>query len=58
MKEFNELMSAIDKGEYKPFYLLSGSEPYFIDSIENKITDKVIQKRAAHSIIHYFTVKR
>ena len=44
MQEFNELMSSIDKGEYKPFYLLSGSEPYFIDSIENKITDKVIHK--------------
>ena len=44
MQEFNQLMSSVDKGEYKPFYLLSGSEPYFIDSIENKITEKVIHK--------------
>ena len=44
MQEFNELMSSIDKGKYKPFYLLSGSEPFFIDSVENKITEKVIQE--------------
>ena len=44
MQEFNALMSSIDKGEYKPFYLLSGSEPYFIDSIENKITENVIHE--------------
>ena len=41
MREFYQLMSSIDRGEYKPFYLLSGSEPYFIDRLENKITEKV-----------------
>ena len=41
MREFYQLMSSIDRGEYKPFYLLSGSEPYFIDRLEDKITEKV-----------------
>ena len=41
MQEFNKLMSTIDKGEFKPFYLLSGTEPYFIDLIENHLTKKL-----------------
>ncbi len=39
MKEFNLLMSSIEQGNYKPFYLLSGTEPYFIDQFEAKITE-------------------
>ena len=34
-------MSSIDRAEYKPFYLLSGTEPYFIDRLEAKITEKL-----------------
>ena len=34
-------MSSIDRGEYKPFYLFSGTEPYFIDRLEEKITQKL-----------------
>ena len=41
LQEFNKLMSSIDRAEYKPFYLLSGTEPYFIDLIEDKITEKL-----------------
>jgi len=41
MQEFNQLMSSVDRGEYKPFYLLSGTEPYFIDRLEAKITEKI-----------------
>ena len=41
MQEFNQLMSTIDRAEYKPFYLLSGLEPFFIDRIEQKITEKL-----------------
>ncbi len=41
MQEFNQLMSSIDKGEYKPFYLLFGTEPYFIDCIEAHLTKKL-----------------
>lgn len=41
MKEFNQLLSSIDREDYKPFYLLSGTEPYFIDFLEAKITEKL-----------------
>ena len=41
MQEFNQLMSSIDRGDYKSFYLLSGTEPYFIDRLEAKITEKL-----------------
>ena len=41
MQEFNQLMSSIDRAEYKPFYLLSGTEPYYIDRLEAKITEKL-----------------
>lgn len=41
MQEFNQLMSSVDRGDYKPFYLLSGTEPYFIDRLEAKITDQL-----------------
>jgi DNA polymerase-3 subunit delta len=44
MHEFNELMSSIEEGNYLPFYLLSGVEPYFIDQIESKITDRLIDE--------------
>ena len=44
MREFNELMSSIEKGNYLPFYLLSGVEPYFIDQIESKITDHLLDE--------------
>ena len=44
MREFNELMSSIEEGNYLPFYLLSGVEPYFIDQIESKITDHLLDE--------------
>lgn len=44
MQEFNHLMSSIERSEFKPFYLLSGTEPYFIDRIEEKITKKLIDE--------------
>lgn len=46
MHEFNNLMSSIAKESYKPFYLLSGLEPYFIDLLESKITDQLIDEAA------------
>ena len=36
-----QLMSSVDRGDYQPFYLLSGAEPYFIDRLEAKITDQL-----------------
>jgi DNA polymerase-3 subunit delta len=47
MHEFNKLMSSIDRAEYKPFYLLSGTEPYFIDSIEAKLTKKLTDEASS-----------
>ena len=46
MREFNELMSSIENGNYSPFYLLSGIEPYFIDQIEFKIKDQLINEES------------
>lgn len=42
MSEFRKIMSSIENEEYSPFYLLHGDEPYFIDKIESKITDNLI----------------
>lgn len=39
MREFKQLMSRISKGDYVPFYLLSGTEAYFIDEVETLLTD-------------------
>ena len=39
MREFKQLMSRIYKGDYVPFYLLSGTEAYFIDQVEILLTD-------------------
>jgi DNA polymerase-3 subunit delta len=44
MQEFNQLMSSLERGVYQPFYLLSGLEPYFIDKIENKITEQLVDE--------------
>jgi DNA polymerase-3 subunit delta len=41
MQEFNKLISSVNRGDYKPFYLLSGTEPYFIDQLEAKITKQL-----------------
>ena len=42
MSEFRQIMSSFENREYSPFYLLHGDEPYFIDKIESKITDNLI----------------
>jgi DNA polymerase-3 subunit delta len=39
MREFKQLMSIISKGDYAPFYLLSGTEAYFIDQVEALLTE-------------------
>ena len=42
MDDFNKLISNVNEGDYSTFYLLSGTEPYFIDKFEFFITDKLI----------------
>ncbi len=46
MQEFNQLLSKIQKGEYAPFYLLSGTAPYFIDQIVKTLTENIIDEAA------------
>ena len=41
MREFKQLISRISKGDYVPFYLLSGTEAYFIDQVETLLTDRL-----------------
>lgn len=42
MNDFNKLISNVNEGDYSTFYLLSGTESYFIDKFEFFITDKLI----------------
>ena len=44
MREFNQLMSSVARGDFVPFYLLTGTEPYFIDHIEAEITGRLIDE--------------
>ncbi len=42
MQAFSSLLSKIEKYQFAPFYLLSGTEPYYIESILNTITSKLV----------------
>ena len=42
MQLHNKIIDEIKNGEIASFYLLSGTEPYFIDSISNYIVNKLI----------------
>jgi DNA polymerase-3 subunit delta len=33
MNEYNQIISELQSGNYKPFYLIQGDEPYYIDKI-------------------------
>ena len=44
MQEYNKILSNIKKEEYSPFYLLSGKETYFIDSISSILVNKIVQE--------------
>ena len=57
MQEFNQLMSSIDR-DYKPFYLLSGTELYFIDRLEAKITEKLTDEASRSFDYSLFYAKR
>lgn len=40
---YRDVISDINKGKILPVYVLAGNEPYFIDKIEEKLREKVIQ---------------
>jgi len=42
MQALSSLLSKIEKHQFAPFYLLSGTEPYYIESILNIITSKLV----------------
>ena len=44
MQAFFTLLSKIDKDQFSPFYLLSGTEPYYIDSVLTALTSKLVDE--------------
>ncbi len=44
MQDYNKILSNIKREEYSPFYLLSGKETYFIDSISSILVNKIVQE--------------
>ena len=44
MQDYNKILSNIKKENYSPFYLLSGKETYFIDSISSILVNKIVQE--------------
>jgi DNA polymerase-3 subunit delta len=41
---FNEIMAGLEKGSYRPLYLLYGEEPYYIDRISGYIIANVLNE--------------
>ena len=46
MQAFFTLLSKIQKEQFAPFYLLSGNEPYYIDTVLNAIENKLVEESA------------
>lgn len=44
MQAFFTLLSKIDKDQFSPFYLLSGTESYYIDSVLTALTSKLVDE--------------
>ena len=44
MQAFFTLLSKIQKNQFSPFYLLSGTEPYYIDTILTALTSKLVEE--------------
>lgn len=44
MQAFTALLSKIQKKDYSPFYLLSGNEPFFIDTICNVLIENLLEE--------------
>ncbi len=41
---FNQIMTELKSGKYRPIYFLMGDEPYFIDKITNYISENALPK--------------
>ncbi len=46
MKDINQILSLIRKGDYAPIYLLMGTEPFFIDQVTKVLSDNVVEEHA------------
>jgi DNA polymerase III subunit delta len=46
MQAFNTLLSKIKQEQFSPFYLLSGTESYFIDAITNALMDQLVNEQS------------
>ena len=44
MQAFFTLLSKIDNDQFSPFYLLSGTESYYIDSVLTALTSKLVDE--------------
>ena len=44
MQAFFTLLSKIQKNQFSPFYLLSGTESYYIDTILTALTSKLVEE--------------
>lgn len=42
--QFDQIIRDIQDKKYKPIYLLQGNEPYYIDKIENEISEKILEE--------------
>ena len=46
MKDINQILSSIKKGDYAPVYLLMGTEPFFIDQVTKVLSSHVVEEHA------------
>ena len=46
MKDINQILSSIKKGDYAPVYLLMGTEPFFIDQVTKTLSSHVVEEHA------------
>ena len=46
MQAFNALLSKIKQEQFSPFYLLSGTESYYIDAITDALVDQLVTEQS------------
>ncbi len=54
MKAFFTLLSKIEKDQFSPFYLLAGTEGYFIDAITDALISKLVKEESKDFDCTYF----
>ena len=54
MKEFFTLLSKIEKNQFSPFYLLAGTEGFFIDAITGALISRLVKEESKDFDCTYF----